>query len=82
MVLCIGKYSGVPNIPEFPAGQGPEVFKGQVLHSMEFYSMTKEDAAQLIKSKRITVIGSQKSAYDIVAACASANGNTSFCLPT
>ncbi|XP_028790170.1 probable flavin-containing monooxygenase 1 [Neltuma alba] len=74
VVLCIGKYSGVPNIPKFPAGQGPEVFKGQVIHSMDFSSMANEDAAKLIKSKRVTVIGSQKSAYDVVAECASANG--------
>lgn len=74
VVLCIGKYSGVPNIPEFPPGQGPEVFKGQVVHSMDFSSMANEDAAQLIKSKRIAVIGSQKSAFDIAAECASANG--------
>ncbi|XP_028753976.1 probable flavin-containing monooxygenase 1 [Neltuma alba] len=74
VALCIGKYNGLPNIPEFSPGQGPEVFKGQVMHSMDFSSMANEDAAKLIKSKRVTVIGSQKSAYDITAECASANG--------
>ncbi|KAI9117566.1 hypothetical protein K1719_011732 [Acacia pycnantha] len=79
VVLCIGKYSGLPKMPEFPAGEGPEVFKGQVMHSMEFSSMANEEAAELIKSKRVTVIGSQKSAYDIVAECTSANGTKKPC---
>ncbi|KAK4257478.1 hypothetical protein QN277_007059 [Acacia crassicarpa] len=79
VVLCIGKYSGLPKMPEFPTGEGPEVFKGQVMHSMEFSSMANEEAAELIKSKRVTVVGSMKSAYDIAAECASANGRKKPC---
>ncbi|KAF7806469.1 putative flavin-containing monooxygenase 1 [Senna tora] len=77
--LRLSPLSGVPNMPEFPEGQGPEVFKGQVLHSMEYSSMANEDAAEFIKAKRVTVVGSQKSAFDIAVECANANGIENPC---
>lgn len=36
--------------------------------------MDNESARELIKGKKIAVIGSQKSAIDIAAECAAANG--------
>ncbi|CAL5069944.1 unnamed protein product [Urochloa decumbens] len=73
MILCTGMYSGVPNIPTFPANQGPEAFRGKVLHSTEYAAMGGAAAAELIRGKRVAVVGSGKSAYDTVAECADPN---------
>ncbi|KAG9131403.1 hypothetical protein Leryth_022186 [Lithospermum erythrorhizon] len=79
IILCVGKYSGVPDMPAFPPGKGPEVFKGQVMHSMDYANMDNESAVALLKTKKITVVGLGKSAMDIAMECSDANGVENPC---
>ncbi|XP_062228653.1 probable flavin-containing monooxygenase 1 [Phragmites australis] len=78
LILCVGRY-GVAKIPTFPQGRGPEVFHGRVLHSMDYSSMAHADAAELVRGKRVAVVGAGKSAMDTVAQCAEANGTRHPC---
>jgi len=68
VVVCIGLYSNIPNIPQLP---GQDCFKGEILHSSEFKSRDQ------LKGKKVVVVGFGKSATDAaLEAAAIANETT------
>ena len=62
VVICIGLYSNLPNMPEFP---GREEFQGKVMHNSGLKS------ADQLKGRRVAVIGYGKSASDAALESAS-----------
>lgn len=73
VVMCIGKYGDIANIPVFPPEKGPGVFNGKVMHSMDYCKLKKEETVELLKGKKVVVVGYKKSAIDLALECAQAN---------
>ncbi|KAK9715620.1 hypothetical protein RND81_06G177600 [Saponaria officinalis] len=73
VVVCIGKYGDVPKMPTFAPKKGPEVFKGQVIHTLDYCKLNQEEASKLVKGKRVAIVGYKKSAIDLALECALAN---------
>ena len=67
VILCIGKYNDLPNIPDFPINKGPDIFNGKVIHSMDHVALGGNLATKFINEKRVIIIGLQKSVVDVVA---------------
>lgn len=73
IVICTGKYGDIPKIPDYPYNKGPEIFKGQVLHTLDYCKLDQEAITQLFKGKKVAVIGFKKSAIDLALECAQEN---------
>uniref|UniRef100_M8C0V0 Flavin-containing monooxygenase n=1 Tax=Aegilops tauschii TaxID=37682 RepID=M8C0V0_AEGTA len=73
VVMCTGKYGDVPRMPVFPPGKGPEVFKGTVMHSLDYCKLSEEETVELMRGRKVVVVGYKKSAIDLANECAQAN---------
>uniref|UniRef100_A0A453IY19 Flavin-containing monooxygenase n=2 Tax=Aegilops tauschii TaxID=37682 RepID=A0A453IY19_AEGTS len=73
VVMCTGKYGDVRRMPVFPPGKGPEVFKGTVMHSLDYCKLSKEETVELMRGKKAVVVGYKKSAIDLANECVQAN---------
>ncbi|XAR51108.1 Flavin-containing monooxygenase [Bertholletia excelsa] len=73
LVICAGKYGDIPSIPVLPQNKGPEVFRGKVMHTIDYCKLDGEAADELMRGKKVVVIGYKKSAIDLAAECAQAN---------
>lgn len=73
LVLCIGRYGDIPKLPTYPPSKGPELFQGKVLHSMEYAMLDDTAATELLKDKRVVVVGMMKSALDVAMEASNAN---------
>lgn len=71
--MCLGKYGDIPKMPEFSYNKGPETFNGKVMHSLDYCKLSKEETTQLMKGKKVVVVGYKKSAIDLAVECAEAN---------
>ena len=79
VVVCIGKYGDIPKIPEFACNKGPDVFKGRVMHTLDYCKLDQEAATKLLEGKKVVVVGFKKSGIDLAMECAKANqGNYSI----
>ncbi|PWA71707.1 hypothetical protein CTI12_AA278120 [Artemisia annua] len=73
MVMCSGKYGDIPIIPKFAMNKGPQVFKGKVMHTQDYSKLNVQESIQLVKGKKVVVVGYKKSALDLAVECVEAN---------
>lgn len=76
VVVCIGKFNSAPKMPPLPSDKGPGVFKGKVMHAKEYLMMDELDAVDLIEGKKVVIVGTHKTAFDIATQCARENGKS------
>ena len=67
------KIRGHSQDASFPYNGGPEVFKGQFMHTLDYCKLNDESADKLMRGKKVVIIGYKKSAIDLAVECAEAN---------
>ncbi|KAF7837582.1 putative flavin-containing monooxygenase 1 [Senna tora] len=73
IVVCIGKYGDIGKMPSLGRNKGAEVFKGKVMHTLDYCKLDEEAASQLLRGKKVVVVGFKKSAIDLAMESALAN---------
>ncbi|KAI5060126.1 hypothetical protein GOP47_0024546 [Adiantum capillus-veneris] len=73
LVMSVGHYGDVPKFPSFPESKGPAAFGGKVLHSLDYSKLDEGASKELLSAKRVVVVGSRKSALDLVMEAANCN---------
>lgn len=73
LIICSGRFGDVANFPLFPSSQGPDVFNGQVLHSLDYSALDTENTQALIRGKKVVVVGFGKTSLDVAVEVADIN---------
>ncbi|GJR80878.1 N-oxide-forming dimethylaniline monooxygenase [Tanacetum coccineum] len=55
-------------------GKGLDVFQGKAIHSLQYATLDNDAAEELVKGKKVVVVGFGKSGLDISRGCAKING--------
>ncbi|KAF5934799.1 hypothetical protein HYC85_025928 [Camellia sinensis] len=71
VILCVGRFSRVPNIPEFPPGKGPQ---GRSYTPWTMLPWIIRLLKNWSEESCVTVVGLQKLALDITMEYSTANG--------
>lgn len=82
VVMCCGCFSGLPNIPKFVPGKGPEVFGGTLMHSVDYSGLDAKGCHDLLHGKKVVVVGFQKTAIDVAMEAVGANKDPHLPSPT
>ncbi|MDJ0893754.1 MAG: FAD-dependent oxidoreductase [Alphaproteobacteria bacterium] len=69
MVVCVGLYSNIPNMPRFP---GQERFQGELMHISDLKALAP------LTGKRVAVLGFGKSATDAAVASSTVAAETTI----
>nr|CAD1838047.1 unnamed protein product [Ananas comosus var. bracteatus] len=62
-----------PEDAGFSVGRGPEIFQGKVMHTLDYCKLDEEATKELMRGKKVVILGYKKSAIDLAVECAEAN---------
>jgi dimethylaniline monooxygenase (N-oxide forming) len=65
VIICCGRFGDVARLPSFPESHGPEVFSGRVLHALDYSALDSKGTQELVRGKKVVVVGFQKTSLDV-----------------